>query len=166
VTDPMTRAERSAHMAKIGGGLDRNGTERRVHEVLKGLHVRHRMYPDVRPSADVAVPTRGPTLYVMVDGCFWHACPDHYRRPKTRAAFWRGHVEAAEARRQRLRDAAPWPWVRIWEHWVRDPLNSRDTVGGIILVGVRKVESGGVARGQVPVTCDDLTEVWGGPPWR
>src|SRR5689334_1387580 len=25
---------------------------------------------------------------VFVDGCFWHGCPEHYVRPRTRNAFW------------------------------------------------------------------------------
>ncbi|HYO69174.1 MAG TPA: very short patch repair endonuclease, partial [Archangium sp.] len=25
---------------------------------------------------------------VFIDGCFWHGCPDHYVRPRTRNDFW------------------------------------------------------------------------------
>ncbi|MBF6555525.1 MAG: hypothetical protein IVW52_05035 [Acidimicrobiales bacterium] len=163
----MTPAQRSAHMAKIGTGLRKNGIERRVHEILKGGHVRHRMYPGVRPSADVEVPTiRGP-LYVAVDGCFWHACDIHYRRPESRVGFWKAHIEDAEKRRARLRARAPFPWVRIMEHWVRNELNARDMVLGMVYAAVEKVERRRVESGEVEVFWDDVTAVWAShrPPW-
>jgi len=160
VTDTLTPSQRSAHMAKIGTGLKKNRIERKVHEALKGARIRHRMYPKVVPSFDVEIPTaRGP-LYVAVDGCFWHACPDHYRRPKTRPDFWKAHVEDAERRRARLRARAPFPWVRIMEHWVRDPLNARDMTVGMVQAAVAKVEAGTVTRGQVTLTWDDVHAVW------
>ena len=33
-------------------------------------------------------------LAVFVDGCFWHNCPAHYRRPKSRRIFWDAKVRA------------------------------------------------------------------------
>jgi DNA mismatch endonuclease (patch repair protein) len=148
-------------MAKIGAGLRKNRVELRVHEALKGARIRHRMYPDVRPSADVEIPTRRGPLYLMIDGCFWHACPDHYRRPKTRVRFWKRHIETAEAFRRAEREVAPFPFVRIWEHWVRDPVNARDMVVGMTRAAVAKVESGAVTRGPVGITWDDLNAEWG-----
>ncbi len=165
MTDTMTAARRSAHMARIGSGLRKNSIERRVHEVLKGAGVRHKMYPQVRPSADVLVPTRRGPLYVMVDGCFWHACPEHYRAPKDPRPSWGHDLVAEERRRQWHRSRAPWPWLRIWEHHVRDPLNARDMVLGVVLAAVRRVEAG-QARGQVRLTWADVRESWEGPPWR
>lgn len=157
----MTPAQRSAHMARIGAGLKKNRLERKVHEALKGARIRHRMYPAVRPSADVEVRTSCGPLYVMIDGCFWHACPDHYRRPKSRQEFWKAHIEDAERRRARQRARARFPWVRIMEHWVRDPLNARDMAVGMVRVAIRKVESGAVTRGPVHLTWDELSAEWG-----
>jgi DNA mismatch endonuclease (patch repair protein) len=34
----------------------------------------------VRVKADVVFPRAG--VVVMVDGCFWHCCPEHGRVPK------------------------------------------------------------------------------------
>ena len=56
---------------------------------------------------------------VFVDGCFWHACEDHWTAPKTRERFWRD-----KARENRLRDrkasaayrARGWLVLRVWEH--------------------------------------------------
>ena len=30
----------------------------------------------------------GPKVAIFIDGCFWHGCPEHYVRPRTREAFW------------------------------------------------------------------------------
>ena len=56
---------------------------------------------------------------VFVDGCYWHACPQHGRVPKTNKGYW-----AAKFRRNRERDERQtaaleedgWQVVRIWEH--------------------------------------------------
>jgi DNA mismatch endonuclease (patch repair protein) len=56
---------------------------------------------------------------IFVDGCFWHACEDHWTAPKTRERFWRD-----KARENRLRDrkasaayrARGWMVLRVWEH--------------------------------------------------
>ena len=58
-------------------------------------------------------------LAVMVDGCFWHGCPEHSVPPKHNAIWW-----AEKLARNRARDAettallqgAGWTVVRIWEH--------------------------------------------------
>src|SRR3954447_928733 len=41
---------------------------------------------DRRRRADVVFTRVG--LYVFIDGCFWHGCPDHFVTPKTRTDFW------------------------------------------------------------------------------
>ena len=60
-------------------------------------------------------------LAVFIDGCFWHGCPDHYSRPKTRSDFWAEKLEANVRRdgdiRKKLQDAG-WQVLRIWEHEV------------------------------------------------
>ena len=60
-------------------------------------------------------------LVVFVDGCFWHGCPDHYPRPRTRADFW-----AEKLRKNLVRDRAQtlaleeagWKVLRVWSHEV------------------------------------------------
>lgn len=62
---------------------------------------------------------------VFVDGCFWHACPEHGSRPKSNASFWNAKLERNVERDRRadreLADSG-WKVVRFWEHSVRrDP---------------------------------------------
>ncbi len=56
---------------------------------------------------------------VMIDGCYWHGCPEHGTWPKQNAEFWKAKIEANKRRdiytNQRL-DAAGWHVIRVWEH--------------------------------------------------
>lgn len=56
---------------------------------------------------------------VFVDGCFWHRCPDHGRRPRHNQDYWSRKLDGNVARDQRNSDllaSAGWQVVRIWEH--------------------------------------------------
>jgi DNA mismatch endonuclease (patch repair protein) len=69
----------------------------------------------VRP--DIAFTAR--RVAVFVDGCFWHACPQHGRDPSVNQWYWapklRRNVERDRAADVALA-AAGWQVVRIWEH--------------------------------------------------
>ena len=71
--------------------------------------------PRVRP--DIAFTAR--RVAVFVDGCFWHACPEHGRNPAVNEWYWapklRRTVERDQAADAALA-AAGWRVVRIWEH--------------------------------------------------
>lgn len=61
-------------------------------------------------------------LAVFVDGCFWHACPQHATKPKSNAAFWRKKLAANQARDRlvtRTLRRTGWRVLRIWEHELR-----------------------------------------------
>src|SRR5438445_4703761 len=61
-------------------------------------------------------------LVVFVDGCFWHGCPRHGRKPDSNRDYW-----LPKLMRNRARDRAVgcelrrrgWTVVRIWEHDLR-----------------------------------------------
>jgi DNA mismatch endonuclease, patch repair protein len=69
----------------------------------------------VRP--DIAFTAR--RVAVFVDGCFWHACPEHGRNPAVNDWYWapklRRNVERDRAADESLA-ASGWQVVRIWEH--------------------------------------------------
>lgn len=71
--------------------------------------------------ADIAI--SGQRFAVFIDGCFWHGCPEHYARPRTRNAFWdrklRDNVDR-DRRQTRILLEAGWTVVRLWEHEVRE----------------------------------------------
>jgi DNA mismatch endonuclease (patch repair protein) len=69
----------------------------------------------VRP--DIAFTSR--KVAVFVDGCFWHACPEHGSAPKSNEWYWSPKL-AKNVERDRAVDAAlegaGWTVVRLWEH--------------------------------------------------
>jgi G:T-mismatch repair DNA endonuclease (very short patch repair protein) len=61
-------------------------------------------------------------LAVFIDGCFWHACPEHATYPATRADFWTTKLNANKARDRYVSLALRrqgWHVIRIWEHELR-----------------------------------------------
>lgn len=62
---------------------------------------------------------RAQKLAVFVDGCFWHGCPEHFRRPQTRQKFWDAKITRNQARDAEVTKAlrkAGWRVLRLWEH--------------------------------------------------
>lgn len=56
---------------------------------------------------------------MFVDGCYWHACPEHYVEPATNRGYWSEKISGNVAR-DRDTDAklfeAGWTVLRYWEH--------------------------------------------------
>jgi DNA mismatch endonuclease (patch repair protein) len=62
-------------------------------------------------------------LLLFVDGCYWHGCPNCYRRPSSNTAYWdakviRNRSRDAKTTAQLKRDG--WRVMRIWEHQLSD----------------------------------------------
>jgi len=70
-----------------------------------------------RRRADVVL--RGSRIAVLVHGCFWHRCPEHFHAPKAHAEWWALKIASVVARdadnEARLREAG-WLPVVVWEH--------------------------------------------------
>ena len=58
-------------------------------------------------------------LAIFVDGCFWHACPDHGNLPKNNRQWWSEKL-ARNVQRDREKDEAlkvlGWTVLHVWEH--------------------------------------------------
>jgi DNA mismatch endonuclease (patch repair protein) len=58
-------------------------------------------------------------IAVFVDGCFWHACPEHGSKPAVNQGYWNPKL-VRNVERDRAADAAlelaGWQVVRLWEH--------------------------------------------------
>ena len=116
MTDIFTREKRSEIMSGVQGGYG-NKMEMRVHNWLIGEGIDHEMYPKIDGHPDVLL--KELNVYLFLDGCFWHCCPKHYRRPKSRRDYWIPHLEESNERRELLRDKLPYEWIRIWEHDIK-----------------------------------------------
>lgn len=89
------------------------------------LGLRYRLhYPVLGVTTDIAFVGR--RLAIFVDGCFWHGCPDHYRRPPSNQEYWDRKIQQnidRDARQNQLLRDAGWRVIRVWECEVkRDPL--------------------------------------------
>jgi DNA mismatch endonuclease (patch repair protein) len=85
---------------------------------------------------DLVIPAA--RVVVFIDGCFWHGCPEHYVRPRSRNAFWDSKLteNVARDRRQTLAlDAAGWRVIRIWEH---ELLEAPERVAKRVLSGMKR----------------------------
>lgn len=107
---------RSQQMARISGTNTK--PEMLLRRALWAVGVRYRVHAQTlagRP--DVVIPSRA--IAIFIDGCFWHGCPDHYVRPRSRPEFWAAKL-AGNVLRDRVQtlslEGAGWRVVRVLEH--------------------------------------------------
>jgi DNA mismatch endonuclease (patch repair protein) len=111
-------------MARVKGS--NTSPERILRAALWRSGLRYRLRaraPVARP--DVVFP--GSKVAVFVDGCFWHGCPYHYSRPRTREEFWSNKLisNVERDRKQTLQlEAMGWRVVRVWEHEIFGDIES------------------------------------------
>ncbi|MGO8698913.1 MAG: very short patch repair endonuclease [Limisphaerales bacterium] len=70
-------------------------------------------------------------LAVFVDGCFWHGCPKHGRRPATNALFWALKLGKNTRRDRRVKvhlRALGWKVIRLWQHDLRNSKRCLDRI--------------------------------------
>lgn len=85
----------------------------------EGLRYRVAARPlvSLRRTADLVF--RPARVAVFVDGCFWHACPEHGTQPATNTDYWlpklARNVERDRQTDQLLHEAG-WLSIRVWEH--------------------------------------------------
>ncbi|WP_371799594.1 very short patch repair endonuclease [Streptomyces sp. NBC_01707] len=92
-----------------------------VRKLLHAAGYRYRINERVpgmsRRTIDIAF-TRA-KVAVMIDGCFWHGCPEHATQPKANAEWWRQKLDRNMARDVETTahlTAAGWTVLRFWEH--------------------------------------------------
>ena len=109
----------------------RTGTKPEL-ELRRRLHaagLRYRVdYPvPGMPRRKIDIAFTRAKLAVMVDGCFWHGCPEHAVPPKHTADWWAAKLGGNQTR-DRETDAAlvgeGWQVLRLWEHLSPDHMMS------------------------------------------
>jgi len=94
-----------------------------LHRLGLRFRIQQKLLDGIRRKADVVF--RPARVVVLVDGCFWHGCPEHGTWPKENAAFWRDKIETnrrrdADTDRRLIEEG--WLVIRVWEH--EDPLTA------------------------------------------
>lgn len=91
--------------------LHRRGLRYRVNYRVPGMP---------RRTIDVAFTRQ--KLAVFVDGCFWHACPEHSVRSKSNSEWWQQKLDRNVQRDVETSEflrGQGWMVVRVWEHELR-----------------------------------------------
>lgn len=82
---------------------------------------KHYRLPGMRREIDIAFIKH--RLAILVDGCFWHACPEHGAIPRRNPEWWQEKLNANGARDRdtdaRLQSLG-WTVIRLWEHTALD----------------------------------------------
>ena len=120
--DRFTKAERSRVMAAIRGKGNK-GTELKVIEIFRAAGIRGWRRGSKLPGKPDFVFSRA-KLAVFVDGCFWHGCKQHCRRPGSRQEYWHAKIDRNMRRDRevrRLLKEEGWRCLRLWEHSLKSP---------------------------------------------
>ena len=71
---------------------------------------------------------------VFIHGCFWHKCPECFRKPKTNKSYWVPKIKKnteRDWRNAKLLKSNGFKIITVWEHEIKkDP--------GILLKKIRK----------------------------
>lgn len=127
--DPAVSA-RYARLARTGTApetalrreLHRRGRRFRVHARIEGL-----------PRRRVDIAFSRWKVCVLVDGCFWHSCPEHGALPHTNRDWWQWKLTRTRARdidTDSLLASLGWTVVRVWEH--TPPSDAADLVDAVL----------------------------------
>ncbi|MFJ4998636.1 very short patch repair endonuclease [Microbacterium sp. NPDC088619] len=115
------------------------GPEMQVRRLVHAAGLRYRVHArperDLRRTVDMLF--RRARVTVLIDGCFWHGCPEHHQPPKSNAAFWSDKISTNRARDAQTTDSLTrrgWLVLRFWEHEIRADV---DAVAARIIHSVR-----------------------------
>lgn len=90
---------------------------RRLHAAGLRFRVAHRPEPGLNRTADIVFPKQ--RIAVFIDGCYWHACPEHLTVARTNASYWSEKLArnvARDADTTAQLQASGWRVLRYWEH--------------------------------------------------
>jgi DNA mismatch endonuclease, patch repair protein len=113
--DNLDRKARSEVMKKVRS-ISR--MEEIVRKALWDKGIRYRKnVKDLFGKPDIAI--KKYKVAIFIDSCFWHACPNHGRMPKSNTDFWEGKLKRNQERdievnQHYLKNG--WHLKRVWEH--------------------------------------------------
>ena len=114
----LTKSERMARIRKKN-----TKPELLLRRALWSQGLRYRVHTPLPGTPDVVFPRA--QVVVMVDGCFWHRCPEHFRMPPGNQVYWKSKIERNVERDLRITrrlEGQGWAVLRFWEHEVLDNL--------------------------------------------
>lgn len=117
MSDPLTPEQRSFNMSRIrsSGSSPEEKLGQLIREVFPRRWIKRRV--DLPGKPDFYLP--GLRLAVFMDGCFWHQCPRHGRKPQTNQDYWIPKLERNKSGDRRTNAALRGRGIRVrrvWEH--------------------------------------------------
>lgn len=114
MVDKFSQETRSKIMSRIKSKWTK--PEIKIHSLLKGNRIRHKMHPSLLGNPDVYLKDFNTIIYI--DGCFWHKCPIHGHIPEKNRDYWEKKIERNVARDKKytkmLKDKG-YNVLRFWE---------------------------------------------------
>lgn len=104
---------------------------RLLHAAGLRYRVAFRPLPNLRRTADIVFTK--PRIAVFIDGCYWHACPEHRTVARSNAVYWSEKLArnvARDADTTSQLEEAGWTVLRFWEH--EDPADVAATVASAV----------------------------------
>jgi DNA mismatch endonuclease (patch repair protein) len=120
--DVFTKSKRSIVMAAIRSKGNKD-TELKLAAIFRkfGITGWRRHYKVLGRPDFVFLRNR---VAIFVDGCFWHGCPKHGRRPESNMSYWGPKLERNRKRDRKISKllrSSGWRVLRIWEHRLSKP---------------------------------------------
>jgi DNA mismatch endonuclease (patch repair protein) len=117
MADVFSKKKRSQVMAAIHSSGNR-GTEIKLVSIFRANKISGwRRNQKLIGKPDFVF--RRERLALFVDGCFWHCCPKHGRKPGSNSNFWLAKFERNKSRDKKVSlelKKFGWRVLRLWEH--------------------------------------------------
>ena len=120
--DFLTKKERSKRMSLIRSKWTKQ--ERKVHNILKGRKVKHKMHPKLIGNPDILLTATNTVIFLQ--GCFWHKCLKCYKEPKSNKRYWLPKIEnnvTRDVKNTKILKSLGFKVVKVWEHEVNKEIN-------------------------------------------
>lgn len=119
MTDNLTKEQRHKNMTNIRSTNTK--IEKDVTKALWNLGYRFRKNVKTLPGKpDIAIQKY--KIVIFLDSCFWHKCPEHFKKPKSNLEYWepkiKRNIERDSQINQYYKDHN-WHILRIWEHEIK-----------------------------------------------
>lgn len=124
MADNLTKEQREKNMRAIRSS--NTGMENKVCKILWNKGIRFRKNVKNLPGKpDIAI--KKFKTVIFLDSCFWHKCPEHFKRPKSNLEYWDPKIAGNAARDNDVNNyymQNKWNILRIWEHEIKNDFDN------------------------------------------
>lgn len=119
MADNLTPEQRHKNMTHIKSTNTK--IEKDITKALWNLGYRFRKNVKGLPGKpDIAI--KKYKIVIFLDSCFWHKCPEHFKKPKSNLEYWEPKIKRNVERDAEINSyyqQKNWHILRIWEHEVK-----------------------------------------------